>query len=260
MYEQGISAFALSEACALAHAARQPAEKYRTAALRGVRFVEAYQHRDGGWRYDGNLGVASDTSVSGWQVLALKTALSADLPVEPECLEKVRKFFQTCEIGDRGRTGYQDSSQITEATTGVGMLVHQFVLHEPDSPLVKAAAPFLANFADQHWGDKQGRAPDFYLWYNCTLAMFQVGGDDWDKWNAAVRDSLIHLQLHTGCERGSWDPTDRWGQSGGRIYSTALAVLTLEVYYRFANERLARPQADPPAAKPAEPPPPAAPK
>ena len=38
-----------------------------------------------------------------------------------------------------------------------------------------------------------------------------------------------------GCARGSWPPTDQWGAHGGRIYSTALAVLTLEVYYRFAK-------------------------
>jgi hypothetical protein len=244
MYEQGMSTFALAEACAVAHAARHPIdEKYRAAAMRGIRIIEAYQHNDGGWRYDANLKAPSDTSVSGWQVLALKTALSAELPVEPHCLERIEAFFKKNEIREpngkfRGRTAYLGNGQITEATTGVGMLVHQFVLHRPDSPLIKAAAPHLATYAEQHWGDKLGRDPDFYLWYNCTLAMFQVGGDDWDRWNAAVRDSLIHLQRHAGCERGSWDPSDQWGHAGGRIYSTALAVLTLEVYYRFAKERL----------------------
>ncbi|MFO0982900.1 MAG: hypothetical protein U1E76_14410 [Planctomycetota bacterium] len=37
-----------------------------------------------------------------------------------------------------------------------------------------------------------------------------------------------------GCKTGSWEPTDRFGYSG-RIYSTAINVLSLEVYYRFDN-------------------------
>ena len=67
--------------------------------------------------------------------------------------------------------------------------------------------------------------------------MKTAGGVDWDRWNKIVRDLVIGLQKpkDAGCERGSWDPSDRWGQAGGRVYSTALAVLTLEVYYRFAT-------------------------
>ena len=69
--------------------------------------------------------------------------------------------------------------------------------------------------------------------------MFQAGGKAWGdkawkRWNDCVRDTVVSLQKHKGCERGSWDPTDRWGDRGGRIYSTALAILTLEVYYRYA--------------------------
>jgi hypothetical protein len=79
--------------------------------------------------------------------------------------------------------------------------------------------------------------PDYYLWYNCTLAMFQAGGEPWDRWNPIVRDTIINLQRHDGCARGSWDPSSKWGRTGGRIYTTALAVLTLEVYYRYASHQ-----------------------
>ena len=34
---------------------------------------------------------------------------------------------------------------------------------------------------------------------------------------------------------GSWEPIDRWGGEGGRVYATAINALTLEVYYRYAN-------------------------
>jgi Squalene-hopene cyclase C-terminal domain/Prenyltransferase and squalene oxidase repeat len=229
MYEHGIATFALAEACAISIASRQPVDqRYLDAATKAVQFIERQQHTDGGWRYTSSPSEHSDTSVSGWQVLALKTAKNAEIPVEKECVAKIERFFASCEMGHDGRTGYLGQSQMTDATTGVGMLVHQFLLNSPKSPLVTQAARYLAR-----------RGPgqnDYYLWYNCTLAMFQAGGDEWKRWNAEVRDTLTGLQEHQGCARGSWPPNDPRGHTGGRIYSTALAVLTLEVYYRFTSQ------------------------
>ena len=75
---------------------------------------------------------------------------------------------------------------------------------------------------------------NLYYWYYGTLAMYQHGGDAWSRWNAAVRDQLVQRQRNSGHIAGSWDPDDSlYGAKGGRIYCTALATLTLEVYYRF---------------------------
>jgi hypothetical protein len=49
-----------------------------------------------------------------------------------------------------------------------------------------------------------------------------------------VRDRIVQKQQTKGHKLGSWDPVDsQWGTYGGRVYCTALATLTLEVYYRF---------------------------
>ncbi len=242
-YEHGIAAFALCEACAVAKAAgKDPNPKYLEAATKAVSFIEKVQHNDGGWRYSVNVSEGSDTSVSGWQVLALKTAREAGIPVSKTCIEKVEKYFKTCELGQNGRTGYVGRSVHTEATTGVGMLVHQFLLDRPKSQLVQDAAPYLAGYAEQNWPktQRQNRAirSDLYLWYNCTLAMSRAGGEPWNRWNAVLRDTLVGMQEKTPdtCLHGSWDDNSGWSGSGGRIYTTALAVLTLEVYYRFGNQ------------------------
>jgi hypothetical protein len=58
-------------------------------------------------------------------------------------------------------------------------------------------------------------------------------GDHWDQWNAALKETLIGAQVSEGENSGSWDPDRTWGRHGGRIYSTALAALCLEVYYRY---------------------------
>ena len=238
MYEHGIAAFALTEACAVAAAMGQPPnERYVDAARRAVDFIHQMQHDDGGWRYTDDLARRSDTSVAGWQVLALKTAKEAGIPVSEECVAGIRRFFAARATGQNGRTGYDSRHPATEATTGVGMLAQQFLLGQPDGPLVRDAADFLADYAENHWSDREasGQHRDFYLWYNCTLAMFQAGGEPWERWNPPVRDTIIRLQRHDGCARGSWDPSSRWGSAGGRIYTTALAALTLQVYYRYAS-------------------------
>jgi len=66
------------------------------------------------------------------------------------------------------------------------------------------------------------------------LASYQMRDPYWSKWNASLRDLLVSKQVATGKEAGSWDPGGTaWGHRGGRIYTTAMAALCLEVYYRF---------------------------
>jgi hypothetical protein len=63
--------------------------------------------------------------------------------------------------------------------------------------------------------------------------MFQRQGTDWQRWNAALQAELLARQQWNGSLAGSYDPDDLWGGYGGRVYSTALATLCLEVYYRY---------------------------
>jgi hypothetical protein len=239
MYEHGIAAFALGEACAVARASgRTPDPRYLQSLRKAMRFIEAMQHDDGGWRYRPVPGLPSDTSVTGWQVLAIKTAQQAGVPASDDCLSRIGPFFDAHAVESTGQTRYQGGNTSSEATTGVGMLARQFLLDEADSPMVHKAAEFLADLAERSWDtvDKQRRNRDYYLWYNCTLAMFRAGGDTWHRWNNIIRDAIINLQRDDGCSRGSWDPEPRWGDKGGRVYSTALATLCLEVYYRYATD------------------------
>lgn len=248
MYEHGIAAFALADGCEMADSlGQEPADRYRQAAQKAAEFIEYAQHTDGGWRYTEQRDLPSDTSVSGWQVLALKAAKRARIvEVGHQCVEQVEEFFRRCEVGNSGRTAYMPGHVLSDATTGVGMLVHQFILEQPDSRLVREAAEYLADEAQRSWKGPAIRRRtfaaanrDFYTWYNCTLAMFQAGGEPWKRWNDVVRDQIIALQCRDRqrCDLGSWDPQGRWSPQGGRVYSTALAVLTLEVYYRYKSQR-----------------------
>jgi hypothetical protein len=90
---------------------------------------------------------------------------------------------------------------------------------------------------------------DYYYWYYATLALNQFDGPDsprkgsgkyWDNWNKALIDAILPLQNQSKardvCSRGGWLEADRWGgHTGYSLYSTALNVLTLQVYYRYEN-------------------------
>jgi len=72
-----------------------------------------------------------------------------------------------------------------------------------------------------------------YTWYYATLGMFQMGGEYWKKWNRAMIQALVPNQRKGGDEDGSWDPINTVDKHGGRVETTALGALCLEVYYRY---------------------------
>jgi hypothetical protein len=87
-----------------------------------------------------------------------------------------------------------------------------------------------------------GRSEEnLYYWYYATLALYQLRGDGddsntslaWNQWNDSLKQQLCSTQIPHGPTAGSWNPTCIWGGYGGRVYSTAVACMCLEVYYRY---------------------------
>ena len=50
-----------------------------------------------------------------------------------------------------------------------------------------------------------------------------------------LTEAVVKPQRTDGNFKGSWDPLCAWGEDGGRVYSTATLVLTLEAYYRYTK-------------------------
>jgi hypothetical protein len=124
--------------------------------------------------------------------------------------------------------------------TSVGMLCRLYTGSRPDDAKVVGGAAYLVERLPM-WGDN-GVGVNFYYWYYGTMTVFQVGGESWKTWNTAMRDTLCHNQRKAeGKPRdgsaedvdGSWDPCGDWSVRGGRVYSTAVGALCLEVYYRY---------------------------
>jgi len=223
MYSHGIATIALCEAFAMTGdpALLVPAE-------RAVAFIlDAANEEVGGWRYAP--GQVGDTSVTGWQVMALASATRASIDIPDDALDHVRRWMDMVRHPrQRGRYAYQPGRQYTRAMTAEGMFVRQLLGVSRNDADMRASAEFLAeNLPD--WEED----PNTYYWYYGTLAMFHHQGPDWERWNDALKRELLDHQRARGHAAGSWDPADQWSKIGGRVYQTAISALCLEVYYRY---------------------------
>ena len=202
----------------------------RLSAELAVKFcVEAQDPDLGGWRYSPRTD--SDTSVTGWMVIALQSAKMAGIEVPSTTWEKVGEYLDKCTF-DGSRYGYQAGMEPTISMTAEALLCRQFLGWGQDDPrLVEGAEVLLKHLPD--WGDR-----DVYYWYYATQTMHHMEGKYWTAWNEAFRDMLIENRETKGQEKGSWDPLgrspDRWASlgQGGRLYVTCLSLYMLEVYYR----------------------------
>jgi len=221
MYCHGISTLALCEAYAMTGDPR-----LRDGVTRAIRYSIEAQHVGGGWRYQP--GDAGDMSQFGWQVMALKSAELGGLPLPHETRARMSRFLRTVTSGRRGGlASYRPGERPSRTMTAEALVCRSLAGIENSFAAMDEGGQFIMSELP---GD--GRT-DFYYYYYATLAMYQRQGSDWDRWNKALQSKLLLEQRRDGELAGSWDPDAMWGSYGGRVYSTALGALCLEVYYRY---------------------------
>jgi hypothetical protein len=252
-YSHGLATLALAECRSLT---QDPAldEPLR----RAVRHMLEQQTRsrdpalDGGWGYYGPEGRQHDrwprVSVTAWQVLALVSARASGIAVPDEALERARAFLVTARDPREGWLRYsQDPDRLRSewptlpASTPAGLFALSLLGEDVAASRHARAVAFTLERAPSAW--RRASDDDFvrrargnpYFWYQGTLLAFRLGGGAWSGWNEALKASLLPAQA----EDGSWPPIDVYAREyardreGDASYSTALAVLSLEVYYRY---------------------------
>jgi hypothetical protein len=243
MYSHAIATLALSEAYWMT---RNP--RYKKPAQDALNFIGAARNPYLAWRYSPR-GGENDTSITGWCVMAMKSGKYAGLEVDPDAFEGARVWIEKMTEPNFGQVGYtspggpparppgkQDSfpSEKSQSMTAVGILTRIFLGEDPrTSDMIRKGADLCVGQLPT-WNPEDGSI-DMYYWYYGTLAIFQVGGAPWRKWNTAMVDAIVDHQhvKDSGSRTGSWDPIGCWGDDGGRVYSTAMLAMCLEVYYRY---------------------------
>lgn len=216
-------------------------EDLELVAQRAVGCVEAARNENAGWRYELPPNKENDTSVTALMIDALATARDAGLVVDQKAFAGARFWLDSVTDVATGRVGYDSvgsaSARVpgvndsyptdkTEVMTAAGLATRFLCGQRPESE------PMLARHAGlvlEHlpiWSD-QGLGTDFYYWYHGSQALHQMGEKDWKIWRKSLVEVLAESQQKRGAARGSWDPVGPWGFSGGRVYSTSIAVLCL---------------------------------
>ncbi len=235
-YCHSMATFALAEASATTDDRR-----LENAVRRAVDFLVARQDRaGGGWRYAA--GAEGDMSQMGWIIMALRSAELGGIDVPPTCWSSIERFVRSTR---RGRAGgmacYQPHGPVSRTMTAESLYCRQ-ILGWPMAG-TQAADEAVLHLVGAVPG--QGR-PNLYYWYYAALALHHQrdagmrSKQAWRTWNDAMTRTLTASQIQQGPNTGSWSPNTLWGGYGGRVYSTALATMCLEVYYRYDAQQVAR--------------------
>ena len=221
MYSHGIATFALSEDYAMTH--DQRLERSLRSAIGYT--VAAQNPSTGGWRYLAH--ESGDTSQLGWQLMALESAELAGIAIPETTRNGAVRFLGSVASGaNGGLASYRPYEAPSRAMTAEALACRQFAGTSRDSAANEASNYLLGELPNRE-------RVNLYYWYYGTLAMYQLGGERWQQWNKALQAALLDDQIGEGDLAGSWDPKCIWGGYGGRVYSTAMSALCLEIYYRF---------------------------
>ena len=222
MYCHAMAGIALAEAYGLTSD-----ERLREPVRKAVQYtVSAQNATSGGWRY--LPGDPGDTSLHGWQLMLLKSAELGGIPTPPNTRNGMIRYLRGAASGTHGGlSSYRPGERVSRPMTAEALVCWQFLGIPRDHPATREAGDYIL-------GELPGSGQvNLYYWYYGTMGMYQMGGDYWQRWNAAMQKALVQTQRKDGPMAGSWDSNTVWGGYGGRIYTTAVAALTLEVYYRF---------------------------
>ena len=245
MYSHAIAALALCEAYGMT----QDPDLFEP-TQRAIDWIQETQDpKHGGWRYYPQLQRRkSDTSVTGWMMMALQSGRLAGFRVRKSTLEAIDGWMETArdpnesgkfrynpyaeDTNDWSRTQGRDSAP---PMTAVGLLIRIYSGWPKDDPRLISGAQSLVE--EQLAGDQDNMVRDTYYWYYATQVLKHLDGDLWTKWNGELYPLLIQTQEKQGDMAGSWHPyepvPDRWGLHAGRLYVTTMNLLSLEVRYRL---------------------------
>jgi len=228
MYSHAIATLLLTEVSGMVDPERQKKiDAVLPKALKIILTAQAIEKEErlsGGWRYLRN-DTSSDLSISGWNLMALRSARLNGAPVPAEAIEKAIGFVERCHDSGTGGFAYQPQpgeGSVSPAMSAVGLLCRE-LCGRHDDEINRRCGAYLLGLAQENKlfaGEPTYRA---YTIYYASNAMFQLGGKYWEEFAPQLYKHVLNSQ----------SPDGGWGQANyGRAYETAMRVLALTVTYR----------------------------
>jgi hypothetical protein len=252
IYSHGIATLAMCEAYSFS---KSPLVK--KFAQKAINYIQRARNPYAAWSYSNPPVGRNDTSVTGWMLLALQSAKTAKLKVDPDAILNGLQWLDSVTTPESGHAGYHErgsSSARTpynehyprekdESMTAVALACRFALGQDPETTkldgerIMQHGAELLLTKLPE-W-DQEGFGCNMYYWYFRSRALRQTGAESWERWNAALGEALLQNQIQVGHAKGSWDPVGPWGYAAGRIYSTALMALCLRARSPSSGPKLA---------------------
>jgi len=229
MYCHSMATFAVCEALAITGDTR-----LEPMARAAVHYSLSMQHpTDGGWRY--RRGDTGDTSQLGWQLMALKSAQLAGVEIPASTWTRVERFLRRVRRGPvGGLAAYRPGGPPSRTMTAEALFCRQMLDAAGLATTNQASTAEAIDLILQELPTAERR--NLYFWYYASLALHRgqhrsaEAAGAWQDWNHALKTVLLSTQQ----DDGSWSEATVWGGYGGRVYTTAISAMCLEVYYRYS--------------------------
>lgn len=261
-YGHGIATYALAECYALTRSPslRVPLER-AVARILSQQIPDGYrggERLEGGWGYYYGDGSTYDSwprvSITSWQVMALEAARLGGIEVDEEALLAAGRFIAGSWDAHLGALRYSHDPQrlgsgypTLPGSTPAGLFALSLLGQDLSEDRFRAPREYVMRRAPRGWryeGEEafvERAAANVYFLYYGSLAMLRAGGSDWRRWNVALKETLLPSQQ----QDGSWRPLGVYARYAGdtredSVFTTAMCVLSLEVYYRYFTPLLER--------------------
>ncbi|MEM1225041.1 MAG: squalene--hopene cyclase [Planctomycetota bacterium] len=229
-YAHAMASLAIAEAGAMTG---DPAAV--NATRRAMSYTREMQHPiTGGWRYTKN--DPGDLSQLGWHVMSIDAAMRSGAMDDGETLMRgAKRFLRSVSRGSHGGlASYRPGENVSVTMTAEALAARLMIGDAPEEAAIDEAVelmlqnlPARGSMAVSSW---KHPIDNYYYWYYATIALHQLQNDAWQTWNETLKERLLGTQAPDG----SWPATTMWGGYGGTAYTTAMATLCLESYYRHS--------------------------
>lgn len=203
------------------HAASTPPAQ-RASLRAALDLLLRHQRPEGGWNYLRARASPPNSSLTAWSLLVLMEAEARGLSSHAEEIARGLDWLETT-LDANGRAGYRrpgDHPHGSETLTAAAALCLSSRVDLP--PALREL--MLANVRSDARAAQSNL--DYYRAYFQTEALREAGLTDAPE-IARLTTRLEEAQDRTSEQAGSWSAEDPWARTGGRVYSTALAMLVL---------------------------------
>jgi hypothetical protein len=224
MYSHGIATLFLTEVSGMLSDEQQ--ERLDEKLPKALQVMLSAQGDDGGWAYAATKG-SHDLSISGWQLMALRSAKHNGAPIPDESIQRAVKYVLARNNTKNGGFSYAgggfEGHNLT--LTGAGILCLE-LCGEHGNPVIDKAVKYLAGVYRKLPEDTHAE----YGLYYTSQGLFQIGGPTWSGFSKWMYEFYIPRQQKDGSfvggNVGNWKSIDA-------KYKTAMTVLAFAVPYRM---------------------------